>query len=402
MLVNDRLRHIVAHGYENAPALRRLMDQTGVTPAEIQTVADLVKIPVTTKDQLVRQQQENPPFGGWLAAPIDRLQRIFISPGPLFEPEGTSPSELWSTEALEVIGLGHGDRVFNTFMYHLVPAGLLIDRALRSIGATVVPSGPGNTEQQVEIMLRLGVTGYVGTPSFLKIMLEKAAAMNVARADIPIKKALFSAEPYPPSMRAFFEQDYGMVTSQAYATAELGVIAYDRPGETALKLAANMIVEIVDPETGQPVPPGEPGHVVVTTFNETYPLIRLGTGDLSAYIGEPNEIGLHTHIKGWMGRVGDAVKVRGMFLHPLQLKAAIARFEVLGNVQAIVTRPDTRDLVRLRVELKNVSVDRADLTQAIETTLKETCRLTINQVEFVVPGVIDTSAPTVVDERSWE
>jgi len=402
MSVNDRLRHIIAHGYDNAPALRRLMDRAGVTPAEIQTVADLPKIPVTTKDQLVQQQRETPPFGGWLAAPLDELQRIFVSPGPLFEPEGTSPSEVWSTAAFEAIGLGRGDQVFNTFLYHLVPAGLLIDRALRSIGAGVVPSGPGNTEQQVEIMLRLRVSGYVGTPSFLKIMLEKAAAMNIPRADIPIKKALFSAEPYPASMRAFFEQDYGMVTSQAYATAELGVIAYDRPGETALKLADNMIVEIVEPESGQPAPPGEPGHVVVTTFNETYPLIRLGTGDLSAFVDEPSEAGLPTHIKGWLGRVGDAVKVRGMFLHPLQLKAAIARFEALGHVQAIVTRPETRDLVRLRVELKDASIDRADLTQAIETTIKETCRLTINEVELVAPGAIDASAPTVVDERSWE
>jgi len=402
MSLNDRLRHIIAHGYENAPALRELMENAGVTPADIQTVADLPKIPVTTKEQLVQMQQENPPFGGWLAAPQENLQHIFVSPGPLFEPEGITASEKWSAEAFETIGLGRDDIVFNTFLYHLVPAGLLLDAAIRATRAIVVPTGPGNTEYQVQIMMRLGATGYVGTPSFLKIMFEKADEMNIPRQDIPIKKALFSAEPYPPSPRAFFEQDYGMITSQAYATAELGIIAFDRTGETTLKLAQNLIVEIVDPESGQPAPPGEPGHVVVTTFNETYPLVRLGTGDLSAYVGEPNDEGFYTHIKGWMGRVGDAVKVRGMFLHPLQLKGAIAKFEMLGNVQAFVTRPETRDHVKLQVELKDASVDKPALGKEVKAAVSQACRLKIDVVEFVEPGSIDASARVVVDERSWE
>jgi len=402
MSLNERLRHIIAHAYENAPALRRLMDDAGLSPADIHALADLPKIPVTSKDQLVRQQEEQPPFGGWLAVPPGKLQRIFVSPGPIFDPEGHSPSEEWSSEALKAVGIGPGDIVFNTLAYHLVPAGLFLDAAIRATGAIVIPSGPGNSEYQAQIMMKLGVTGYGGTPSFLKIIFEKAAEMGIPRRDIPIKKALFTAEPYPPSLRAFFERDYGMVTSEAYATAELGVIAFDRTGQKNLQLARNMIVEIVDPESGQPVPPGEPGHVVVTTFNETYPLIRLGTGDLSAFVGDADEEGYHTHIKGWLGRVGTAIKVRGMFLHPLPLQEAIARFEALGRVQALVTRPNTRDRVRLRVELKDATVNQGDLESDVKAAVSRACRLKIDEVVFVAPGSIDASARTVVDERVWE
>ncbi|MFQ5612184.1 MAG: phenylacetate--CoA ligase family protein [Anaerolineae bacterium] len=402
MSLTDRLKQTIAHGYANAPALRRLMDEAGLTPADIQSVADLPKIPVTTKDQLAQMQKDNPPFGGWLAVPLEGLQRIYISPGPLFEPGGEETLDEARLEAFRAAGLGPGDVVLNTFLYHLVPAGLMLDAALRGIGATVVPTGPGNTDYQVQIMMALGATGYVGTPSFLKVIFQKAEAMGIPRQAIPIKKGFFSAEPYPPSLRAFFEEDYGMTTSQSYATAELGVIAFDRTGETTLKLVRNLIVEIVDPESGQPVPPGEPGHVVVTTFDKTYPLVRLGTGDLSAFVGQPDAEGYYTHIKGWMGRVGDAIKVRGMFLHPLQLKAAIAQFEELGNVQAIVTRPDTRDHVRLRVEMKNGTADEEALREKVKAAASQACRLKVDEVEFVAAGSIEESARTVVDERTWE
>ncbi len=402
MSLNSRLRRAIVHGYKNAPALRQIMDNAGVTPADIQTLADLPRIPVTTKDQIAQTQQQDPPFGGWLAVPKESLTRIFISPGPIFEGEAEGESEEWDIGAFKAIGMGSGDIVFNTFSYHLVPAGILLDGAIRATGATVVPTGPGNTEYQVQIMMALGATGYVGAPSFLKIIFEKAKEMGIPGQDIPMKKAFFSAEPYPPSLRAFFEQDHGMITTSAYATAELGIIAYDRTGESAMRLATNMIVEIVDPGSGQPVPPGEPGHVVVTTFNETYPLVRLGTGDLSAYIGEPDDEGYYQYIKGWMGRVGDAVKVRGMFLHPLQMKAAIGKFEALGNSQAIVTRPETRDNVELRIELKDASADKDALGQEVKAAVSQACRLKIDVVTFVETDSIDASARAVVDERTWE
>lgn len=401
MSLNKRLQETIIHAYDHAPAVRKLMDDAGVTPNDIQSIADLPKIPVTTKDQLAQMQQENPPFGGWLAVPVERLQRIFVSPGPIFEAEGESDE--WDVEVFKAVGIGPRDIVINAFAYHLVSAGMLLDSGARAVGATVVPTGPGNTEYQVEIMMRLQASAYTGTPSFFKIILEKAEEMGIARQDIPIKKAIFSAEPYPPSLRAIFEQEYGLTTSSAFATAELGVIAYDRTGETsALKLARNVIVEIVDPESGQPVPAGDPGHMVVTRFSQAYPLVRLGLGDLSAYVGDPDAEGYYTHIKGWMGRVGDAVKVRGMFLHPLQLKSAVAEFDMLGNSQAIVTRPETRDQVELRIELKDRAVDKASLTKKIKTAVHQACRLNINTITFVDAGSIDASARTVVDERSWE
>ena len=398
----EQLKNIIAHGYQNAPALRKLMDEAGVTPGDIQSVADLPKIPITTKDQLVQMQQAEPPFGGWLTVPPPQLKRMFISPGPIFDPDGGHPSEAWSAEAFAAIGIGPDDIVLNTFAYTMVPAGLAIDQALQSTGATVLPTGPGNTEPQVNIILNLGVTSYVGTPSFLKIIFEKAADLGVGREAIPIKKALFSAEPYPPSLRTYFEDDYGMITCQAYGTAELGFIAYDKTGEAALRVATNMIVEIADPETGQPMPAGETGQVVVTTFNETYPLVRLGTGDLSTFVGEIDNEGFHTHIKGWMGRVGDAVKVRGMFLHPLPLKAALAKFAGVGNLQAIVTRPDTRDQVRLRVEFEGSASEQESLREQLRIAASEASRLKVDVVEFVSPGNIEASARVIVDERSWD
>ena len=397
MTRTDRLKAIIEHGYDKAPALRQLMIDAGVKPVDIQSGADLPKIPVTSRDKLIQMQRENPPFGGWLAVPKESLDHIFISPGPLYEPD-----DEWHAEAFQAIGIGSGDIVINTFSYHMVSAGLLIDAAVRATGATVVPMGPGNTEAQVEVMMKLGVTGYTGTPSFLKIILEKASEMDIDRQAIPIKRAVFSAEPYPPSLRAFFEQEYKMITSQAYATADLGVIAYDRPGETALRLAQNMVVEIVDSATGQPVPAGEPGEVVVTTFNKTYPLVRYGLGDLSAFVGEPDSEGFYIRIKGWLGRIGDAVKVRGMFLHPLQLKSALTKFEGLGNYQATVSRPDnTRDHVTLRIELTDPALNRPSLSDEIKTAAGQAARLTIDVVELVEPGTIEASARPVVDERDW-
>ena len=226
--------------------------------------------------------------------------------------------------------------------------------------------------------------------------------MGIAAEEIPIKKALFTAEPYPPSLRTYFEDGFGMRTAQTYATAELGIIAYDTGGEPGMKLSKTMIVEIVDAVTGQPVPPGEPGQVVVTNFNKTYPMIRLGTGDLSALMGEPDADGYYWRIKGWMGRVGDAVKVRGMFFHPVQLNSALAKFPQLGRGQAIITRPDTRDHIRVRVELTGTAADRTALAEEVRTAVSAACRLRVDAVELVSPGEIDPAARVVLDERTWE
>ncbi len=402
MELDSRLKEIIQHAYAHAPAFRNVMDTVGVSPDDIQSYRDLPKLPVTTKEQLLEMQRENPPFGGWLAVSPETIEHVFVSPGPLFEPEGGEFPEEWRSDVFAELSMGQGDIVFNTFMYHLTPAGLRLDAAVRETGATVVPSGPGNTEYHVEIMMKLGVTGYVGTPSFLKIIFERAAEMGIAAADIPIKKALFSAEPYPPSLRAYFEDGFGMTTAQTYATAELGILAFDTSGEPGMNLSHTMIVEIADPATGQPVPPGEPGQVVVTTFNKTYPMIRLGTGDLSALAGEPDDDGYYWHIKGWLGRIGDAIKVRGMFLHPVQLKSAVGKFPQLGAAQAVITRPDTRDHIRVRVELTADAADRDALAEEVRAAVSAACRLRVDTVELVSPGSIDSAARTILDERTWK
>ncbi len=398
MSKNERLKDIIAHAYHNAPAVNKMMQAAGLTPDDVQSVEDLPKLPVTGKDNLVKQQQENPPFGGWLAVPPQSLRRIFISPGPIFDAQGADEIiDEARGEAFKAVGIGPDDIVLNTFMYHLVPAGILLDNGLAAVGATVVPTGPGNTEYQAKIALALPATGYVGTPSFLKIILNKMAEMGVSKEAVPIKKALFSAEPYPQSLRNVFEGEYGMTTGQAYATADLGVIAYEQPGESGLRISSDLIVEVVDPESGQPLPPGEVGHVVVTTFNKTYPLIRLGTGDLSAFTDETR-----TYIKGWMGRVGDAVKVRGMFLHPLQLMGAIAAVEGTGKAQAIVRRPDVRDTVTLKVEFSAPAADPAAVIEQIKNTARAAVRLKIDTVELLPPNTLPPDARPVVDERSWK
>ena len=402
MTLNTRLQNIIAHGYENAPALRQIMDDAGITPADIQSVTDLPKIPVTTKEQLAKMQSASPPFGGWLAVPFTTLKRIYVSPGPLFEPEGEDVAAQWHSEVFEKIGIGENDLVLNTFMYHLTPAGLRLEAAVQVAGATVIPAGPGNTEYQVQIMMQLGATAYIGTPSFLKIILEKAMEMGIGKTDIPIKKTVFTAEPYPPSLREYFEVGYSMRTAQTYATAELGIIAYEISGDIGMTLSKNMIVEIVDSAIGQPIPAGEPGQVVVTPFNKIYPAIRLGTGDLSAFIGDPNADGVHTKIKGWMGRVGDAIKVRGMFLHPLQLKNALAKFAELERAQAIVTRPDTRDVVLVNVVLKSGAVANDDLRESVRLAISQACRLRIDDVKWVSEEAIPADARTIVDDRKWE
>ena len=283
-----RIRELVVHAYAHAPAIKNILDAAGVTPADIQSAADLNKIPVTSKDRLVEIHQANPPFGGFLAVDPDTLPRIYISPGPIYDPQPINPE---GNEALltpfKYVGFGKGDRVLNTFMYHLTPAGLLLDEGLRACGATVIPSGPGNTELQIMMMSALNVTGFVGQPSYLMAMLDKIGEMGIPKEGVTIKKALFSAEPYMPNQRERFEGEYGMKTTSAYGTADLGFIGYTKSGIQGFCITDNVYLQICDPQTGAELPAGEIGEVIATTFNKAYPLIRFGTGDLGALAAAP-------------------------------------------------------------------------------------------------------------------
>lgn len=403
--LSERLRHIVRYAYDNAPAVKQKFDAVGLDPAAIQTPADLEQVPVTTKDELVGLQQKNPPFGGFLAVPLETLKRIYFSPGPLYDPQAEEEVVAEAAaEAFRAAGFGPGDIVLNTFSYHLVPAGILLDEALQQVGCTVIPTGVGNTELQLKMAMDLKATGYVGTPSFLMTLIKKAEEMGLDfQEQFALSKALFSAEPYPPSLRQQFEEGYGLTTAQAYGTADLGLIAYECEQASGMHFSGEVILELVDPATGQRVGPGQPGEVVVTTFNETYPLIRFGTGDLSAYTDEPCPCGrTSSRLIVILGRVGDAVKVRGMFVHPNQLRHAAARFPALGRVQAIITRPEHRDQMVVRAELVDEGADKAALERGFGQAIQQVCRVRPDDIEFVPPGTIAEDARVMVDERTWE
>lgn len=399
--LDQRIHEQIAHAYAHAPAIRGLLDRAGVRPDDIRSAADLPKIPVTSKDELVRLHAENPPFGGFLAVDPHTLPRIYVSPGPIFDPQPPSAEMAEAGLApFRYVGFRRGDRVLNTFMYHLVPAGLLLDEALRACGATVIPTGPGNTDYQIEIMTKLQATGYVGTPSFLAILLDRAAELGIPKDKITLQKALFTAEPYTMAQRMRFEGEYGMKTTSAYGTADLGLVAYTRDG-MGFSVIESVYLEIVDPATGQPLEPGSPGEIVATTLNPGYPLVRFGTGDLGALSPAPDPATGGQHLLGLYGRSGGAVKVRGMFLHPDSLGRARAFFPQIKHIQAVITRPENRDHVTVRLELQPGESGEG-LPDMIKNLAEQAIRLRIDEVVIVPPGTIDPTARTVLDERQWD
>ncbi len=400
----ERLRRLVQHAYSHAPAIRRILDDAGISPDEIHGLTDLDRIPVTSKDRLVELQAADPPFGGFLAVPPGSLRHVFLSPGPLYEPSAEETSLLDTVrDVFAIAGFNDEDVVINTFGYHLVPTGLAIDQALTEIGATVIPAGVGNAGLQLKMMLDLGVTGYVGLPSWLAALLEEAKSMGPdPHSRLSLRRALLSAEPLPPALRQTFVEQHGLQVTNAYGTAELGFLAYDTEGGLAMRLLSAPIIQVVNPETGQPVGPGETGEVVVTSFNETYPLVRLGTGDLAMNVDPaPGKSQQKERSIILVGRVGDAVKVRGMFVHPNQLRFALGQVPGILRAQAVVTRPENRDLLSLRVLLADEFADRAAATQRLEAAIPSACRVKVDRVEFVDAGALDENAALIQDERAW-
>jgi phenylacetate-CoA ligase len=401
---SDRLRHIIRHAYANAPAVKSILEAAGVSPDEIRSLADLDRIPVTSKDRLVELQAADPPFGGFLAVPSNTLQHVFFSPGPLYEPSARE-SAVKDTirDTFAIAGFAAGDVVINTFGYHLIPTGLALDEVLTEMGATVIPAGVGNVDLQLKMMLDLCVSGYIGSPSWLMALIEKAEERGLDfRGRFSLRKALVSAEPLPPALRQAFVETYGLRVTNAYGTAELGFLAHNSEGGLAMRLLANPIIQVVNPDTGQSAGVGETGEVVVTTFNETYPLIRLGTGDLAINIDPaPGESRQEERSIILVGRVGDAVKVRGMFVHPNQLRFAVGQVAGIARAQAVVTRAENRDQLTLRVVLSDESADREALTQQLGMAVQSTCRVKADRVQFVTADALDEGAEPILDERSW-
>jgi phenylacetate-CoA ligase len=403
--LDDKLRAIIQHAYDNAQAVKTIFDGAGLTPDDVQALVDLDKIPVTSKDRLVELQQSDPPFGGFLAVPVDKLQHVFFSPGPLYEPHaGESAVMDTIREMFGVAGFESEDVVINTFGYHLIPTGLAVDQVLAELGATVIPAGVGNADLQIKMMLDLKATGYIGTPSWLMALIQKAEEMGLDFSKaFSLKKTLVSAEPLPPQMRQAFVEKYGLDVANAYGTAELGFLAYNTEGGLAMQLLESSIVQVVNPETGMSVSAGESGEVVVTTFNETYPLIRLGTGDLAMNTDPaPGKSRQGERSIILVGRVGDAVKVRGMFVHPNQLRFAVGQVPGVKGFQALVTRPENRDEFALRVVLAEESADKGALTMTLSQAVQSACRVKVDQVEFVPAEEIGEEAEIILDKRTWE
>ena len=427
--MNDQTLHaIIQHAYTHSPEVRERFDRAGLSPDDIRAIADLTRVPVLTKDEAIARQQADPPFGGMLAAPLSAVSHLFFSPGPLYEPGPEEDDPAWSIAVtmLREAGFGAGDVILNSLSYHLVPAGYLFDGAFTRLGATVIPAGTGPAELQLQMARDLAATGYVGTPSFLAGLLQKAEEKGIA---LSLRRAVTTAEPLPPALRATLVGRYGLEVINTYATAELGVLAVNSGEGMAMRLLPEPIIQVVDPDTGASVGPGETGEVVVTNGSALYPLIRFGTGDLAMNIDpRPGESAQAERAIILVGRRGEAVKVRGMFLHPNQLRFAAAQVPGVRAVQAVVTRPDgVRDHLALRVDFPRPTgegqgegeasraavnfprpagegqgegeASRAAVAEALKAAVQGVCRVRVDEVGF---GMVENDGPVVVDERKWE
>lgn len=399
--LEDRLRWIVRHACENAPAIRQKFQQAGIDPSQICTVKDLEKVPVTTRDDFIRLQRASPPFGGFLAAPLEMGKRIYVHPGPQYETNG---QELHKSlvRAFQRLGFKKGETVLVTASYHLVFAGLVVDDALTSIGAIPVPSGPGNTDLQVQILRDLKITGYVGLPSFLMGIIKRAEELGYNfRHEFALKHALWMGS---ASIRKVVEEDYGIEAREVYGAAPIGVVACECELKSGIHIDEGYIVEIVDPATGKQLGPGERGEIVVTNFDEVFPFIRFGTGDLSYYTDEPCPCGRTSpRLVRVVGRIGEAVKLRGMFIHPLEIDDVVSGFPAIYRYQVLVNRIGLKDKVIVRIvvrtDAKEGQVDRETLVESFRRRLQDRCRLRIDQVELVTEGTIPQEAERLVDLR---
>ncbi|MFO1315726.1 MAG: AMP-binding protein [Burkholderiales bacterium] len=389
------LRRRVAHARVHAPAFaKRLAD---ADPDALTTRDALARLPVVRKSELVDLQKADRPFGGFAATRWGAARRVFASPGPLYEPEGARHDYWRLARALFAAGFRAGDLVHNCFSYHLAPAGSMLETGAHALGCTVFPGGTGQTELQVQAIADLGPTGYVGTPSFLRIILEKADEQGIALPSLA--RALVSGEAFPPSLRDALAAR-GIAGYQVYATADLGNIAYESPAREGLVVDEGVLVEIVRPGTGDPVAPGEVGEVVVTALaNADYPLIRFGTGDLSALLPGVSPCGrTNMRIRGWMGRADQTTKVKGMFVHPSQVAAIAQRHPEIGRARLVVDNPDGNDRMTLHVEVRDNASSHAE---AIVASIREVTKLR-GEVAFRAPGDLPNDGKVIDDVRKYE
>lgn len=387
----------VAHAKAVAPAYAEIL--ADVDAAAVTDRAALARLPVTRKADLAQRQSPASPFGGLAALPVTAAARLFASPGPIYEFETARPG-FWRLErALFAAGFRAGDIVHNCFAYHLTPGGWMLDGAARNLGCAVIPGGVGNSEQQVQAIAHFRPSGYTGTPDFLKVLLDKADELGADCGSIT--RALVSGGALFPAMR----QDYaerGVAVLQCYATADLGLIAYESEAREGMVLDEEIIVEILRPGTGDPLPEGEVGEVVVTTLNPDYPLLRFATGDLSAVMPGPSPCGRTApRIRGWMGRADQATKVKGMFVQPGQVAAVLKRHPEIGRARLVVTRAGHSDAMALRCEVAGGAGRSEGLAATIADTLQAACKVK-GTVELLAPGSLPNDGKVIDDQRGYD
>jgi phenylacetate-CoA ligase len=389
---------LIAHAQKRSTALGEILQ--GVDASSVISRAALARLPVTRKHELLDRQKARraeDAFGGFstiVRGP--QMKRIYASPGPIYEPEGVAADYWRAARAMFAAGFRSGDLVHNAFSYHMTPGAFIMESGAHAVGCTVFPAGTGQTEQQLQAVAELRPVAYMGTPSFLRILVEKA---QEAGSDITsLRKGLVGGEAFPPSLCQWFTER-GMAIYQSYATADLGLIAYETASRQGLVLDEGVIVEIVRPGTGDPVPEGEVGELVVTSLNPDYPLVRFGTGDLSAILaGTCPTDRTNTRIKGWMGRADQTTKIRGMFVHPSQVADIARRFPEVLKARLVVSGEMANDQMTLRVEA-------ASAPQGLDTRIGEAIRDVTKlrgDVELVSPGTLPNDGKVIEDARSYK
>ena len=387
----------VRHGAARSPEIARRLAGAELSAEHVRGVADLAEIPVLPKDDLPGLQAADPPFGGMLAVPVASLRRVFRSPGPINDPQGDK-EDFWDmAPAVRAAGLGKDDVVLNTFSYHLTPGGLMLDGGLRAAGCTVIPGGVGNTAAQIEIACAAGATGYTGTPQFLLTLLERARDQG---RELRFKRAVVTGAPLPPPLRTRLQNEFGVDVYQAYGTADAGMLGYECETKDGWHVPRRMVIEVLVPGADRSAAEGEAGQVVVTSPNVVYPLVRLGTGDLSAWNPEPCRCGRTSpRLVGFLGRVGEGVKVKGMFVHPRELAAVLAPERSVARFQAVVTEDDSgQDVLTVRIEAAPGCMLDATAVIRLGVRIREAVKVRAG-VAVVRAGTIPEDGPALVDVR---
>ena len=391
---NDLSKQIPAqiqNAKENSRAFKQILKE--VDPTDIKSIEDLSRLPVLRKSELVKLQAEDPPLGGLIAGSVQDLNQIFQSPGPIYEP-GMTKKDWWrSARALTAAGIGKGDIVQNCFSYHFTPAGMLSEQGILAVGATVFPAGTGQTELQARAASEIGVTAYIGVPDFLQIILDKGDELGLDLSKI--KKALVGGGPLFPKTRESYKER-GILCLQNYGTADLGNVAYETVADAPMIVDEGVIVEIVTPGTGDPVPDGEIGEVLVTILNKDYPLIRFATGDLSAFASGKSECGrTNARIVGWRGRADQTTKIKGMFVRPEQVADLVARASEIKKARVNVTRSENNDVMSVLLEIEG------ETNKDYDPIVKEILKLK-GEVQIVAPGSLPNDGKVIDDQRTFD